>query len=101
MIDVHFDRRVVLDDLIENMVQRLYVCSLQNLEKSTDVIHPRSVRIENERIMRLDFNFESATIPDRSRCYKLVCTTKETKQEEVIKMDIDTTYCFGTEIETG
>lgn len=77
MIDVHFDKQIVFDDLVESLPQRLYICELVNTEVPTDKIHPKSARVEAHSVLRLDFNFKAASIPDAHRCYKLECSTKE------------------------
>lgn len=100
VIDVHFDRRVVLDDLVQSRAERLYICQLYNTALAADKIHPQSVRVESGNVLRLDFNFAAAKIPDQARCYKLQCSTQETKGEESIRpMQLQTQFCLATEQE--
>jgi hypothetical protein len=97
VIDVHFDREIVLDDLVDGPSERLYVCTLVNTQDEKDRIHPRSVRIEGREKLRLDFDFSQAMIPASNRCYALKCSTQQTKGEEVIRpMQAQTSYCFET-----
>lgn len=42
MIEVDFDKNVVLDDLVNSSADRLRVCSLVNNGDSKDVIRPKS-----------------------------------------------------------
>ena len=42
MIEVDFDKDVVLDDLVNSSTDRLRVCSLVNNGDSKDVIRPKS-----------------------------------------------------------
>lgn len=95
VIEVLFDREVVLDDLVDGLPERLYVCTLVNTADSKDRIHPRSVRTDAASSLRLDFDFSKAAIPASNRCYKLQCSTKDTKGTEVIRpMQAETSYCF-------
>jgi len=71
VIDVHFDREVVLDDLVNGLAERLYVCTLVNTQDPKDKIHPRSARVEASSALRLDFDFSQAKIPASNRCYSL------------------------------
>jgi hypothetical protein len=97
VIEVMFDRNVVLDDLVDGLPSRFYVCQLVNTGDSKDRIHPHSVRTDAGSSLRLDFDFAQAIIPPNNRCYKLQCTTKDTKGTEVIRpMQADTSYCFAT-----
>jgi hypothetical protein len=76
VIDVHFDREIVLDDLVDGPSERLYVCTLVNTQDEKDRIHPRTVRIEGREKLRLDFDFSQARIPVSNRCYALKCSTQ-------------------------
>jgi hypothetical protein len=97
VIDVHFDREVVLDDLVSGLPERFYVCTLVNTQDPKDKIRPRSVRVEASSALRLDFDFSRAAIPANNRCYTLKCSTKDTKGEEAIgPMQAQTSYCFDT-----
>jgi len=75
VIEVVFDREVVLDDLVDGLPSRFYVCQLVNTADPKDRIHPRSVRTDAGTSLRLDFDFALATIPANNRCYKLQCST--------------------------
>jgi hypothetical protein len=44
VIEVNFDSDVVLDDLVNGLADRYYVCSLVNKLDSTNIIHPKSVK---------------------------------------------------------
>ncbi len=44
VIEVKFDQDVVLDDLVNGLADRYYVCSLFNKQDSKDIIHPKSVK---------------------------------------------------------
>jgi len=95
VIEVMFDREVSLDDLVDGLPARLYVCQLVNTQDKSDKIHPRSVRTDGGSSLRLDFDFSQASIPSRSRCYTLQCSTQTTKGKEVIRpMQETTSYCF-------
>jgi hypothetical protein len=95
VIEVDFDRPVVLDDLVGGLADRSYVCSLYAKDDGS-VIHPRSARQEREdRTLRLDFDFSKASPSPAGRCYTLKCSTKDTKDTEKIQpMQEETSYCF-------
>ena len=102
VIEVDFDKEIVLDDMVHGLADRYYVCQLVNKGDSANIIHPHSVREETRSSLRLDFDFSKARIPTTSRCYSLKCSTKETKGTEVIRpMQEETSYCFesNTELE--
>jgi hypothetical protein len=44
VIEVNFDKDVILDDLVNGLADRYYVCSLVNKHDSNNVIHPKSVK---------------------------------------------------------
>lgn len=95
VIEVMFDREIVLDDLVDGLAQRFYLCTLVNTADPQDRIHPRSVRTEAKTSLRLDFDFSKALIPASNRCYKLECSSKTTKGVEMIRpMQEETSYCF-------
>jgi hypothetical protein len=83
VIEVDFDKELVLDDLVNGPADRFYVCSLINTADSKDVIHPRAVR-KTQATLRLDFDFAKAKISNSNRCYKLQCSTEKTKGKEAI-----------------
>lgn len=104
VIGVHFDAPLELDDLVRSPVERLYVCGLVNTGAaagdSKDEIHPRAVHLEGPGMLRLDFNFASAAIPEQRRCYSLRCSTARQGGEESINpLQVETKYCFETEAE--
>lgn len=97
VVEVLFDKPLALDDLVESHEERFYVCSLVNIEDANVVIHPKGVRIERGSTLRLDFDFAHTEIPAAHRCYKLACSTQESKGEESIQpMTAETNYCFAT-----
>lgn len=71
MIEVLFDREIILDDMIDGVAQRFYLCTLVNTADPKDRIHAHSVRTEARTSLRLDFDFSKAVIPASNRCYKL------------------------------
>jgi hypothetical protein len=75
VIEVHFDKEIVLDDLVDGPSERLYICQLVNTRDDKDRIHPRSVRVDGGEKLRLDFDFSQASIPGGNRCYELRCST--------------------------
>ena len=61
VIEVDFDRPVVLDDLVGGLADRLYVCSLYAKDDGS-VIHPRNARQERQgHTLRLDFDFAKSS----------------------------------------
>lgn len=67
VIEVDFAQRVVLDDIVNGLADRFYVCQLYNTEDSHKTIHPHSVRNQDGSSMRLDFDFSKALIPQEGR----------------------------------
>jgi len=57
VIEVSFDRHIVLDDLVDGFASRFYVCQLVNTRDPKDRIHPHSVRTDAGSSLRLDFDF--------------------------------------------
>lgn len=85
VIEVDFDKKVVLDDMVHGLADRFYICSLVNMDDSSNVIHAHDVRQEHGSTLRLEFDFSHASIPSSSRCYKLKCSTKDTTGKEMIR----------------
>ena len=69
VIEVHFDKDIVLDDMVHGLADRFYICSLVNKDDSVNVIHPKSVRQNAGTTLRLEFDFSKAKIPATRRCY--------------------------------
>ena len=85
MIDVIFDKDIVFDDLVTSLSERQYVCGLVQQDDFSEIIHPHTARIEDKNILRLDFDFKMNTFKQSGKCYKLDCSTKNTKGEEYIR----------------
>ena len=100
VIEVNFDKEVILDDLVNGLADRYYICSLVNKHDSHEIIHPRSMRQVNGNTIRLDFDFAKASPAPYGNCYSLVCSTEHSKGHEVIRpMQEETSYCFETKDE--
>ena len=98
VIEVEFDKNIVLDDMVNGLADRFYVCSLVNKDVSDNIIHPHAVHEVHSNSLRLEFDFSHSSIPTSSRCYYLLCSTKDTKGTELIrKMQEETSYCFETD----
>jgi hypothetical protein len=95
VIEVDFDRSVVLDDLVNGYADRFYVCALYD-KQGGSVIHPNSVIQErHDKTLRLDFDFSKTTPAPFGRCFTLKCSTEDTKDSEMIRhMEEETSFCF-------
>ena len=97
IIELDFDKDVVLDDLVHGLADRFYVCQLVYNGDSSNKIHPKTVELAGSHTLRLEFAFGSASIPSGSPCYHLACSTQSTKGHEYIRpMQEQTSYCFDT-----
>jgi len=97
-IEVDFDRDFALDDFVNSLADRFYVCSLFNQIEMENVIRPKVVRQIDGSTLMLSFDFHGASIPEKNRCYHIQCTTKQTKGVEFIKpVQIHTNYCIENE----
>ena len=97
VIEVDFAQRIVLDDLVDGLADRFYVCQLYNTEDEHKTIHPHSVHNQDGSSLRLDFDFSKAMIPPEGKqCYTLRCSTEHTKkgQQYINPMPLETSYCF-------
>jgi hypothetical protein len=57
--------------MVKGLNERFYICQLYNEQDSHNIIHPSSVREEDETTLRLRFDFSIAKIPKEPTCYKL------------------------------
>jgi len=93
---VIFDNRVILDDLVDGLAERFYVCSMINEKDVHNTIHPHAVHLDGGTTLRLEFDFSKALIPASDRCYNLKCSTNHTKKgvEMIQPVQLKTKYCF-------
>lgn len=99
VIDVDFDREYEMDDLVSSLADRRYLCSLENKDDTSNVIHPVTAIKEEGSTLRLHFDFTSGVhIPNDHRCYSLQCSTLKSKKVEVIRQAQGLyDFCFETE----
>jgi hypothetical protein len=100
VIEVEFDKPIVMDDLVKSLADRYHICRLEPKEDTkskTMAMHPNHVEVVNKQTLRLTFDFKqyADVLPVDGGCFFLKCSTDQTKGKDLIlPMQQDTNYCF-------